>query len=261
MNALINWLKSPAAIGTAIVIAVAVVLMGFALWLERKAKNSVRGNKSRATTVHITSSIVNFIIILVAIIVVLQVNGVNITAMVAGLGIVGAIVGLALQDLLKDVIMGVNIIFDRYFAVGDCVEFEGREGEVVGFNIKSTKIRDIDDHSVFTVCNRNISQIRCLSDHLEIDVPLPYALTAERAHEILHELSLKIEAIEDVDSCEFKGTERFDSSAVVYRLTVKCKPTDRPDVRRKVLLAVQLHLKSENVAIPYSQLDVHLDKD
>ena len=55
---------------------------------------------------------------IIATLFVLQLLGFNVSSVIAGVGIVSAIVGLSLQDALKDIIMGFNIIIDSYFSVG-----------------------------------------------------------------------------------------------------------------------------------------------
>ena len=85
----------------------------------------------RQTYLALTLNFARGLLALLALILVLQIHGVNVSSLVAGLGIIGAIVGLALQDMLKDVIMGMNILTGEYFAVGDVVKYGEVTGEVV----------------------------------------------------------------------------------------------------------------------------------
>ena len=55
----------------------------------------------------------------------------------AGLGILGVIFGLAIQDWLKDIIRGSSILSDNYFAVGDVVKYKDIEGKVLVIEIKT----------------------------------------------------------------------------------------------------------------------------
>ena len=66
----------------------------------------------------------------------LNLYGVNTTSLIAGLGIAGAVLGLALQDALKDIFNGLSIIFDNYFVVGDLVDYNGFVGTVTDFGLK-----------------------------------------------------------------------------------------------------------------------------
>ena len=75
-------------------------------------------------------NVLRYLLLLVTILLILQINGINVTSLVAGLGIVSAVVGLALQDILKDVIMGLHILSGRFFSVGDAVRYGIMEGIV-----------------------------------------------------------------------------------------------------------------------------------
>ena len=90
----------------------------------------------RQTYLALALNSVRGLLALLALILVLQVHGVNVSSLIAGLGIIGAIVGLALQDMLKDVIMGTNILTGEYFAVGDVIKYGDLIGEVqsMGFD-------------------------------------------------------------------------------------------------------------------------------
>ncbi len=96
--------------------------------LNKKLDNKAK-NKKQKTYIRLTSSIINYAVLLILVVIILQVNGVNISSVVAGVGIVSVTIGLALQDALKDIIMGLNILIDNYFHVGDTLkvgDFEGK---------------------------------------------------------------------------------------------------------------------------------------
>src|SRR5690606_10817468 len=78
-------------------------------------------------------------------IVVLDNLGVNVTALVAGLGIGGIAIGLAAQGIFSDLFAALSIIFDKPFRIGDTITYQGKEGPVTGtveqIGLKSTRIR------------------------------------------------------------------------------------------------------------------------
>lgn len=75
--------------------------------------------------------------------------------------------------------MGLHIMSDRFFSVGDVVKYRDIEGVVIGFTMKSTTIRCIDDRSITTVCNRNISEITRLPKPAQVDIDLPVSYDEE----------------------------------------------------------------------------------
>ena len=193
----------------------------------------------------------------IAVLLILQTFGVNVTSFIAGLGLFSAIIALALQDVLKDVFSGMVILLDNYFRVGDAVEYNGKDGTVISFNVRTTKIQYIDDNSIMSVSNRNISQIRRLTHLVDIDLPLSYEEDPKKVYRVLGELCEKAKSIDNIEDCQFKGTQNFESSAITYKIRFFCQPGKRPDVRRAVIKLIQDTLWEEQMTIPYQQIDIH----
>ena len=119
-NANVDWVKDvlknidiPRIIGCIVIIVVAIIIWkAFKYVHKRYVKKNNRVENSTAS--HVLYGVVRIIIVLVALLSILSVFGVNISSAVAGLGIGGVIVGFALQDFLKDIIMGIHILSDKY---------------------------------------------------------------------------------------------------------------------------------------------------
>jgi small-conductance mechanosensitive channel len=77
----------------------------------------------------------------IALVTVLANVGVNVTGLVAGLGVGGIAIGLAAQGIFGDLIAALSIIFDRPFGVGDNIKFGSSEGIVEAIGLKSTRVR------------------------------------------------------------------------------------------------------------------------
>ena len=88
--------------------------------------------------------LVNVIVFAIALVVILDNLGVNVTALVAGLGIGGIAIGLAAQGIFSDLFAALSILFDKPFRVGDTITYQGKEGPVTGtvkkIGLKSTRI-------------------------------------------------------------------------------------------------------------------------
>ena len=119
-----------------------------------KSKNDFE-RKKRKTIVSLIENILKYLIIIIIAVSLLSIYGVNITSMVAGLGITATILGLALQDTLKDIINGISIMMENYFIVGDIVRYNNFTGEVIEFGLKSTKIKNHAGETLM-ISNRNI---------------------------------------------------------------------------------------------------------
>ena len=109
-------------------------------WLQGKAATDedVRAKKTLARTI---SLVARFFIWATAIILILDNMGYDVTGLIAGLGIGGIAIGLAVQNILQDIIASFSIQLDRPFVVGDFIEVSGKMGTVEHIGIKTTRIR------------------------------------------------------------------------------------------------------------------------
>ena len=211
----------------------------------------------RQTYLALALNSVRGLLVLLALILVLQVHGVNVSSLVAGLGIIGAIVGLALQDMLKDVIMGTNILTGEYFAVGDVVKYGELTGEVVQFSLRSTKIRELATNNIVTVSNRNIFEAAKVSSELFITVPTSYEDDPTAVEAFLNTLAEEVKGLEGVEDCSMLGLSNLGDSSVEYLLRIVAPPTIHSAVRRRVLWLIRHRFAEKGFTIPDPQRGVH----
>ena len=203
--------------------------------------------------------IIRFVFYFVLIIFLLQINGINVSSLITGLGVVSIVVGFALQDFLKDIIMGVHILTDKFFEVGDVVRYNDIEGVVISFNVRTTKLKSIYYNEIITISNRNISEIQVLSDMFDLDIDLPYNIDAKLIHDTMQIIADKAAQVKGVTKTQYKGTERFNESSITYRLRYFTAPDERRfDVRRSIVMIVQDTLKEAGIPFPYNHVDVEI---
>ena len=125
-----------------IVLVVALIIgMVIRRFVRRVAKR--HGVDKKAQTLNsVIGNFFTYLLYFIAIVMILSIFGVNTSSILASAGIIGVAIGLGAQSLVKDIISGVFILFDNYFAVGDYVEAAGYEGFVEEIGIRSSKIRD-----------------------------------------------------------------------------------------------------------------------
>lgn len=253
----IPWMRVvlSAAIIAGAIVAWRLLRITLQKWQKKRDHGGLKG--TGATAVTMLYGIARAVLIAIVVLWVLQINGVNVTSMVAGLGIVGAGVVLAFQDYLKDIIMGVHIMTDDFFKVGDVIEYNGTEGQVIAFNLRCTKIRALDDASILTISNRNIADMKKRSNLILLNVPLPYEADFRKVHDVLRKIAARIAREDKVLRCEYKGTQLFGDSAVVYRLNLFCLPEHKWHAWRAAMKLLQEGLDEADLHIPYQQIDVH----
>ena len=245
-----KWFSSESGIATIVIIVVTVLAILGIYALRRKVKLP-KGN------VDLWAGLAQAVIIIIAVFMILEANGIKISSAIAGIGIVGVIVAFGVQDIMKDTIMGAHIISDGFFKVGDVVQYENTEGVVEMFNLKTTKIRSIIDGSVLYVCNRDIEKIIRSGNFCDIDIPMSYDESPKEMFALMEHISKTIAAMDGVDACKFKGTSDFNASSISYKVRLYCDPKHKPQIRRNALMQVQHCLEDAGKRIPFNQLDIH----
>lgn len=226
------------------------------LFIFRNIKMQKMSSK-QATYFKLINNLLKYVFFIVLILVILQINGVNVSSAFAGLGIASAILGLALQDILKDIIMGINILSENFFMVGDIVKYEDIEGKVLSIGLRNTTIKDIYTDNIFYITNRNIDKIQNVSGNIYVTIPTPYEEPLEKIENIMEQACEQIKHEQHVSDCKYIGIGAFDSSSINYKLKVTCEPEFKPSVYRRVLRCVKVLYDDNNVEIPYQQIDIH----
>lgn len=243
----------------AIVISVILYLLishSFFSKLEKKNYKIFKNNKSN-TYIKLMKSIGRYIFIIVLLFIILKINGVNITAMIAGVGVFGIIFGFAIQDALKDVIKGIDIIADSYYQVGDIIRVNKYTGKVLSIGIKTTKIEDVFEKNIVSISNRNIEEVEVISHMINIDIPLPYELKLKEAEKTIDYITKKIEKLDNVEYVEYRGVNKLADSSILYQVKVYSAPSDKVQARRDALTCIIKCLEEKDIHVPYNQIDVH----
>jgi len=102
-----------------------------------------KGRGSLASAMAIIRVLVSIALFAIAGILILDNLGVNVTALVAGLGIGGIAIGLAAQGIFSDLFAALSILFDRPFKKGDTIRYDQSTGTVERIGLKTTRLRSL----------------------------------------------------------------------------------------------------------------------
>ena len=117
-------------------------------WLERARARALAENPAAATGLAAVGFIVRVLVWAIVLLMVLDNLGVNVTAMVAGLGIGGIAVALAVQNILGDLFASLSIVIDKPFVIGDFIVVDKEAGTVEYVGLKTTRIRSLSGEQV-----------------------------------------------------------------------------------------------------------------
>ena len=213
-------------------------------------------NKKRRTYLRMLRSIVIAVAIIVAVLIVLQLLGVNVSSMLAGVGIASIVIGFALQDAMKDIFRGLEIVADNYYDIGDFIKYGDNVGQVLSINLRTTKIQDMNSMNIVSIANRNINQVEIVSEYIYLPVPLPYEIKPKAAELIMTEIAKNVQALDNVKTVEYQGLSQIAGSSLNYQLAITCEPVNLLSVRRASLGVVTETLAEHKLRLPYQNLTI-----
>ena len=225
------------------------------LWGKSKLKLNIGGRSK--TYLRLVQSVLRYVFVILTTLFVLQINHIDVSSILAGVGIISAVIGVAAQDSLKDIIRGLTLISDKYFSVGDTIKYGDVEGKVIVIGLKTTKIKDIENENVISISNRNIEEAEVVAPCINLEIPLPYELPIDKSLAIMDEISAEAKNSELIEDCECQGANHFEDSFITYKLRVACNPEQKHAARRAAHYAVLKVLEKNHLSIPYPQLDLH----
>lgn len=233
--------------------------------INKFAKTRSRKHSQRVETVKILIlNIIKYVIVIIVLLGILANFGVNVTSLVAGLGITTAIIGLAFQDFAKDIIAGFTIITEEQYEVGDTIEIDGFMGEVEFIGLKTTRIKNYKGATKI-IANRYMDNLINYSEHNSlavIDVAVDYNEKSEQVEKVLNDLATKLKGKvpNATGNLQIWGINSLDNSAVVYRVAIETKPMQHFAVERYLRKEIKESLQEANIKIHFPQIEVHHGK-
>ena len=222
-------------------------------------------NHRARSVLSIIQSLLKYVAVIVILCWGLTIIGVNVSTIVASVGIVALIVGFSAESLIADVVTGAFMIFENQYNVGDIVEVDGFRGTVTSIGIRTTCITDPGDN-VKIVNNSAMKNILNRSDRVSLavsEIAIPYGTDLAKLEEGIPQLMLDIAAANpDVMKAppRYLGVQKLADSAVVLRFVVNVDEKDIYSGMRLLNHDLLLGFRKLGVECPFPQIDVHTDK-
>ena len=216
------------------------------------------GRESLGSALNIIRLLVTVTLFAVAIILILSNLGVNVTGLVAGLGVGGISIGLAAQGIFKDLFAALSILFDRPFSVGDLIKFGDVTGRIQTIGLKTTRIRSLDGEEVIMSNDKLLEQqLRNFhgieSRRILLTIPLHYGNSAAKLGSLSEGLENVVGKIPDSRFGHAILTS-FDANAVMLELMLNSTKGDaeiRDRVRHQAITATLGYLDAQGIGISY----------
>jgi len=218
------------------------------------------GRTSSVTTMLI--GVCKYLAGIVAVIWGLSVLGVNTAAVLAGVGIVGLILGFGAQSLIEDIITGMFIIFEGQYAVGDVIILDDFRGVVRSIGVRTTTIEDVGGN-LKVVNNSDIRnfQNRSRIDSLAVcEVSVSYDTDLRKLEKLLADSLPGLYAgHEDIylGAPRYLGVDELADSGMILRIVVPAREENIFIARRQLNRDIRVLFADKGVEIPFPQIVVH----
>jgi small-conductance mechanosensitive channel len=240
------------------VIQVAIWLREIVLGLiERRAGEGEHEHDTLKSAMVLIRLLVSFAVFAIAAIVILDNLGVNVTGLVAGLGVGGIAIGLAAQGIFSDLFAAISIIFDKPFKRGDTVTYDTTTARVEKIGMKSTRLRALTGEEKIIgnsklldkeITNNTLTIYRRVNFPLSLVYHTPPA-TAAKVPDILRE-------IVEANGSEFirAGFTTFSPSALDFQLVFDVNSDDVEEMfkaRHAVGIAIVERFAKDGIEFAY----------
>ncbi len=221
----------------------------------------IKASPRQATLAVLTTSIVKFLSIILALVLILSAWNVPTPTILAGAGIIGLAISFGAQGLLEDVFAGLSIIFEKQFVVGDFVEVANFRGQVMEIGPRNTRIKNLNGN-ILIIANSDIREIVNLSEELSFaisEISIEYNSDLDKVEKVIKDSFPRIKELIPIiiDEPRYDGVEELGDSAVVIRVIAFCEEKDRLRLRRMLNKELKKVLDENGIKIPFPQLVVH----
>jgi small-conductance mechanosensitive channel len=238
-------------------------LIGFALYrilalittrmvriAEQHAVGHVRISQVRTMAGVIRATGVTIIVAIVAM-QFLAAIGVNLAPLLASAGVAGVAIGLAAQNIVRDMLNGVLILIEDQFNVGDTIKIAGVSGVVESMTLRKTILRDGADGTVYVIPNSQITTVANQSVDFSVatvNVSVDFSAHPDKVTDMLKEIAMDIRTSDTfkdlfVADPQILGVDAVKGSELIFPVVFKTKPTKQygpvREFRRRVRLALE----------------------
>jgi small conductance mechanosensitive channel len=229
--------------------------------LDRVVDHTFKWSKVGTNKAHtlrkLIKSVVHYTLYFIALLTILSKFGIDLGPVLAGAGILGLAIGFGAQSLVKDVITGFFMLFERQLEVGDIVEINGFiRGTVEEVGLRITKIREYNQRlhylpngTITQVTNYNREKMRSI-----VPITVPYESNLDVVSKALEEVVKSIGArFKDhlVEQPEVVGVTNIDQNGVQFTITALSDPDEYWNLEREMRKESVLILRQHNIHIAY----------
>jgi len=222
---------------------------------------------SSKTTITFLGFVTRFVLWIIILLLILDNLGVNITGLVAGLGIGGVAVALAVQNILGDLLASLSIVLDKPFVIGDFVVVDSLSGTIEHIGLKTTRIRSLSgEQLIFSNNDLLKTRIHNYQRMSERRIVFGFGVVYQTS---LAKLKIIKEIVKDVieetdaarlDRVHFK---EYGDSSLIYEVVYYVTSPDYNlymEIQESINLEIFRHFSDEGIEFAYPTRTVFVNK-
>ncbi|OGI10573.1 MAG: hypothetical protein A2Y40_04500 [Candidatus Margulisbacteria bacterium GWF2_35_9] len=218
--------------------------------------------EKRATTLaSLSQKTINIAIFVIISMMILTALGIDIKPILGGVGILGLAVGFGAQNLVRDIISGLFLIFEDQIRVGDVAIINGTGGLVEQVNLRITVLRGLDG-TVHIFPNGMITTLSNMTHDYSfylMDIGVAYKENVDNVIEVIKQLGTEMEADENygkfiLEPMEILGLDKFADSAIIIKARIKTVPIQQWFIGREFNRRMKNRFDELGIEIPFPHM-------
>ena len=227
--------------------------------LEESSRRSLRAD----TLIQLAHSITTVVVLGIVLLLILDRLGINLAPLLAGAGVAGIAIGFGAQAFVKDLLVGISVLAEDQYGVGDVIDFGEGSGTVESMTLKSTRVRSLDG-TLWHLPNGEIARVANKTQgwsRVILDIGVAYSseinFVQEKIQEVLDSLALKDGVgSKFLEAPEILGVQDLGENSVVLRITIKVLPGEHWQIARILRAALKEKFDDSNIEIPFPQVKI-----
>ncbi len=234
-------------------------------WLKQESQRRRKIDPSTVTTVSAIGFVGRLLLWILIMLLLLDNLGFDVTALMAGLGVGGIAVALAVQNILGDLFASLSIVLDKPFAVGDFLIIDEHMGAVENVGLKTTRIRSLSgEQLVFSNTDLLKSRIRNYGRMFERRVVFKFGVTYQTPRVQLKQIPVIVrEAIQEQEKVRFDRAhfQAYGDYALNFETVYYVLGPDYNlymDIQQSIILRIHERFEQEGIQFAYPTQTVYL---
>ncbi len=258
-------------VGLILLTALQVVIWGMHLlknWYTDVLEKKMHKDPSASGALGLTYRFIQVAFILLIVLIAMSNLGINVGALLAGLGVGGIAVALAAQNVLGDLLASLSIVLDKPFCVGDYIITGNERGTVEQIGIKTTRLRSLSGEELI-ISNKNIldSRVQNFKRMNQRRILQTFSIVYSTPPDVVEMIPTWVKKIFDEEKklkferCNFV---HFGASALEFEIVFYVLDKDYvvyAALQQRALLKMLKKFKEEGVSFAFPSHSVYLEKD